>query len=109
MFSLETGEKRCLTASPSGSPEDWGSVLSPDQKTVAFVREPTTLVSDIYVVELSGGNLRRLTNETKYARDLMWAADGQHRIFYSNRSGLARIWQVPRRGALSSRRRCINM
>lgn len=98
VFSLETGEKRCLTAPPFGSPGDWGSVLSPDQKTVAFVREPTTLVSDIYTVSLSGGNLRRLTNENKYARDLMWAADGQHLIFHSNRSGLARIWRVPAAG-----------
>jgi serine/threonine protein kinase len=98
VFSLETGEKRCLTAPPLGSPGDWTSVLSPDQKTVAFVREPTTLVSDIYTVSLSGADLRRLTNENKLVSDLMWAADGQHLIFRSNRSGLDRIWRVPAAG-----------
>jgi serine/threonine protein kinase/Tol biopolymer transport system component len=94
VFSLQTGEKRCLTAPPPGNVGDYGPILSPDQKTVAFIRMPTALVHDIYTIQLAGGSLRRLTDENKLMGGLMWAADGQSIIFNSNRSGFGRLWRI---------------
>jgi serine/threonine protein kinase/Tol biopolymer transport system component len=98
VFSLETGEKRCLTAPPPGDVGDLDPTLSPDQKTVAFIRMPTALVGDIYTVALAGGDLRRLTDENKFLPRLMWAADGQTIIFDSGRSSLGGPWRISAAG-----------
>jgi Tol biopolymer transport system component/serine/threonine protein kinase len=98
VFSLETGEKRCLTAPPPGNVGDCDPTLSPDQKTVAFIRMPTAQVHDIYTIPLAGGNLRRLTDENKFIGGLMWAADGQSIIFDSSRSGFGRLWRISGEG-----------
>ena len=99
MFSLETGEKRCLTAPPLYS--DYGDsvlALSPDRKTVAFLRHTTAGASEIYIVALSGGNPQQLTHDGSGVWPLMWSSDGQHLIFQSGRSGLNRVWRVPAAG-----------
>ncbi len=101
VFSLETGEKRCLTAPPLYSePGDFVPALSADGKTVAFIRGSTVNRSEIYTVALSGGNLRQLTHEGSGVWNLMWSSDGQHIIFLFNsgRAGLGRVWRVPAAG-----------
>jgi serine/threonine protein kinase/Tol biopolymer transport system component len=98
VFSLQTGEKRCLTAPPPGNVGDCDPILSPDQKTVAFIRMPTPLVHDLYTIPLAGGNLRRLTEENKLIGGFMWASDGQSIIFDSNRSGFSRLWRISAEG-----------
>ena len=93
MFSLETGEKRCLTAPPLYS-EPGGSlpVLSPDGRTVAFNRSSTVNQSELYTVALSGGNLRQMTkNGTDCVGTPMWSSDGQYITFNSSRIGLTRV------------------
>jgi DNA-binding winged helix-turn-helix (wHTH) protein len=54
LFSVATGEKRCLVAGSSG---DFGAedALSPDGQTVAFSRFTDAGYSEIYAVPLSGG------------------------------------------------------
>ncbi|MEA2538787.1 MAG: hypothetical protein QOH35_153 [Acidobacteriaceae bacterium] len=99
VFSLETGEKRCLTAPPAAS--DFGDsspVLSPDQKMVAFLRGSTVGTPDLLTLALSGGDPRQLTHEGTARWDPMWSSDGQRIIFDSTRSGLFRVWQVPAAG-----------
>lgn len=101
VFSLETGEKRCLTDPPRYiEPGDILPTLSPDGKTVAFNRMSTPNLSELYTVELSGGNLRQLTHEGSGVWNLMWSSDGQHIIFIFNsgRAGLGRVWRVPAAG-----------
>ncbi len=98
VFSLETGEKRCLHMPPPGDVGDFYPVLSPDQKTVAFLRLPTAEVSEIYTVSLSGGIPRQLTREGVFIRGMMWSTDGKRIAFLSNRSGLPRLWQIPATG-----------
>jgi Tol biopolymer transport system component/DNA-binding winged helix-turn-helix (wHTH) protein len=99
VFSLETGDKRCLTAPPHYSHEgDFVPALSPDGKTVAFLRKTAAEVPEIYTVALSGGNPRRITHEGTGASGPMWSSDGQHIIFNSGRSGLTRVWRVSAAG-----------
>jgi Tol biopolymer transport system component/serine/threonine protein kinase len=99
LFSLETGEKRCLTAPPLYSEQgDFAPALSPDGKSVAFLRSLTGGVPEIYTIALSGGKLRQLTAEGTTIWDPMWSSDGQHIIFNSARSGLSRVWRIPAAG-----------
>ena len=99
VFSLETGVKRCLAAPPSNEFVDRGPVLSPDGKTVAFLTSDViAAASDIYTVPLAGGKPRRLTFENKHMGRVMWAGDGQHICFDSDRSGLGRLWRIPAGG-----------
>ena len=97
VFSLQTGQKRCLDSPRPGESGDFGPAVSPDQKSVVFVRARTYSISDLYTVDLSGGNLRRLTFDNERVSEPMWASDGQRLVFYSGRRG-GRLWEVPAGG-----------
>jgi Tol biopolymer transport system component/DNA-binding winged helix-turn-helix (wHTH) protein len=105
VFSLTTGEKRCLTAPPLYSEVgDLEPAVSPDGKTVAFERSTTVGPSKIYTVALAGGNPRQVTPNGEGASNPMWSSDGQHIIFNSSRSGLSgRVWRVPATGGAIER------
>jgi Tol biopolymer transport system component/DNA-binding winged helix-turn-helix (wHTH) protein len=97
VFSLETGQKRCLSASSSNDVEDSHLSLSPDGGTVAFFQSPTTSpLGEIYAIPLKGGTPRRLTSEENSITDMMWAADGKRIIFLSPRRHWwsDRLWHV---------------
>jgi Tol biopolymer transport system component/DNA-binding winged helix-turn-helix (wHTH) protein len=99
VFSLQTGEKRCLTApllySESG---DVAPALSPDGKTVAFLRNFTVGAAEIQTVAFSGGEPRQVTPEGTGAWGQMWSPDGQHVIFNSGFGLLGRVRRVPATG-----------
>ena len=98
LFSLKTGEKRCLASPPPHSAEgDSNPVLSPDGKTVAY-QSNTTLVPEIYTVPISGGTPRQITNEGTGAAAPMWSSDGRSIVFLSPRSGLPGIWRTAAAG-----------
>jgi Tol biopolymer transport system component len=102
VFSLETGEKRCLTAPPLYSEfGDSEPALSPDGKMVAFERHTTIGQSSVYTVALSGGNPRQVTRDGWASWHPMWSSDGQYIIFNSSRTGLDRVWRVPATGGAS--------
>jgi Tol biopolymer transport system component/DNA-binding winged helix-turn-helix (wHTH) protein len=98
VFSLETGQRHCLTAPPSNGTRDSGLSLSPDGKTVAFIQSPLTLFADeIYIIPLEGGTPRRLTADGNLITGMMWATDGRRIIFLSFGGGdwhSDRLWHV---------------
>jgi Tol biopolymer transport system component/DNA-binding winged helix-turn-helix (wHTH) protein len=95
VFSMETGLKRCLTAPPLGEGQgDLHPALSPDQRTVAFIRSTTGEKGDIYTVPLAGGPVRRLTSENNGIWYLMWTPDGRAISFDSYHAGLDRTWRI---------------
>jgi len=98
VFSLETGQKHCITAPPPGSVTDLGPALSPDGQTVAFIRMSTSGDGDIYTVPLGGGEARRLTHENRNPWQLMWSADGRSIIFLSNQNGIDGLRRIPAQG-----------
>ena len=97
VFSLQTGQRRCLDSPRPGELGDSDLAVSPDHKSVAFVRA-TIHTRDLYTVDVAGANLRRLTFDNGGVWRPMWASDGQRVVFYSERSGLRRLWQVPAGG-----------
>jgi Tol biopolymer transport system component len=98
LVSFATGGKRCLTAPESASANDIENALSPDGRTVAFVRKTTDLVGEIYTIPLSGGAPKRLTSDGHAIHGLMWTPDGKYIVFDSNRGKLRHAWKVPAAG-----------
>ena len=95
-LSNETGEKRRLTSPPAESMGDTGPALSPDGRTLAFVRTSRIFFSDLYLLELSEdfmpqGEPRRLTSESRDIGSPVWTPDGGEIIFGSRGSGLWKI------------------
>ena len=93
VFSLQTGEKRCLHSPPPEEEGDAAPILSPDQKTVAFARMTTLGMWQMYTVAFSGGNLRKLTHETftSLCQPLMWSPDGKYVVFEPQPGRMARV------------------
>jgi Tol biopolymer transport system component/serine/threonine protein kinase len=94
LFSLETGERRRLTTPPAGYLGDGYPRFSPDGRTLAFVREEAAFVTDIYVVPIAGGQVRRLTEGNHQTGGLDWTADGQSIVFSSWRTGGAGVFSL---------------
>lgn len=101
VFSMETGAKRCLVdVSRDEEIADSGPVISPDGKTVAFVRGIVNAGrGDLYTVPVAGGTPSRLTNDNKAVDQNfspMWTADGKFICF--TRDGSERPWRIPAGG-----------
>ncbi|HVA00539.1 MAG TPA: winged helix-turn-helix domain-containing protein [Terriglobia bacterium] len=113
IFSLVSGEKRCLTHS---SPKNAFDVvfqfsLSPDGRTVAFVAAAAApCFGDIYTIPLQGGIPHSLTvggrcfgDLSGASADLMWTPDSKSIVFVSRRSTLPSLWRVSADGGPAER------
>ena len=93
LLSVEDGEKQRLTSPPESTSDDFPA-FSPDGKTLAFIRLGSLNSEDIYLISVSGGNLRRLTTDDRRVHSLAWTADGNEIVFSSNRGGPFSLWRV---------------
>ncbi|MEE8191312.1 MAG: DPP IV N-terminal domain-containing protein [Gemmatimonadales bacterium] len=71
LVDLETGSVRNLTESPGREVE---AVFSPDGSRVAFTSNRSG-TQDIYVVNVDGSGLTRLTNDASHENELAWVRD----------------------------------
>ncbi len=103
-LSVASGEKRFLTRPPPQSLGDSAPAVSPDGRTLAFIRCPSIAVCDVHLLELepgftAKGEPRRLTSEGKQVYSPMWTAGGRE-IFYVRVSGnTPSLWRVPVTGS----------
>ena len=103
-ISVETGERQQVTSPPQGLVSDVGPAVSPDGRTLAFVRLRTMETGDLYVVSLSGAmpavdQQRRVTSEGSDLRAPVWTPDGRELIFSSNRGGRRELWRIGASGS----------
>jgi Tol biopolymer transport system component/DNA-binding winged helix-turn-helix (wHTH) protein len=73
---------------------DSSPAISPDGRTLAFVRHLTYDVADVFVQPLDSVKARRLTFDKREIRGLAWVPNGKELIFSSNRSGRHQLWRV---------------
>ena len=103
LVSADTGEKQRLTSPPAESWGDWDPTLSPDGRTIAFIRVASGGTKDIYLLTLTetrkpAREPQRLTFDERLIADLDWTADGREVVFSSNRAGVFSLWRIPATG-----------
>jgi dipeptidyl aminopeptidase/acylaminoacyl peptidase len=72
---------------------------SPDGNRVVFVVRSTDLEAnrgrtDLWVVDVDGTRLRRLTSDPAGDSNPRWSPDGKHIWFVSSRSGSSQVWRI---------------
>src|SRR5262245_8881527 len=90
---LDTLERRRLTQAPIGA-GDYKFEVSPDGRTLAFIRYEKRGVSDLYVVSMGGGEPRRLSNWNNEIDGLSWTPDGREIVYSVNEPAASRLWRI---------------
>jgi Tol biopolymer transport system component len=93
-IDLDTLQKRRLTFPPYGV-GDWTFAVSPDGRTLAFVRSERPGIMDVYVMPMKGGPPRRLTAWNAPVSNIVWTAGGRELIY----SAVGRLWRIPANGS----------
>jgi Tol biopolymer transport system component len=92
------GESRPITAPPEGTEGDTMPAVSPDGRSLAFVRRTGPETGDIWASDVSGQNPRRVTFDEHQVHGFAWTADGTDIVFASNRASGWRLWRVTAAG-----------
>ena len=87
-----------LTAPPATYPGDLDPAFSPDSRLLAFVRTSIDGRQDVGLVDVEGGEIRRLAREQRGVTGLDWTADGREVVYAANRDGIAGLWRVKASG-----------
>ncbi|HEY9433048.1 MAG TPA: winged helix-turn-helix domain-containing protein [Blastocatellia bacterium] len=104
LVSIETGEKRKVTAPSTGAAGDSYPAFAPDGKTLAFVRSSSRATTDLYLLSLDSGATRRLTFDNTSILGLAWTSDGREIVFASRRGGsIYSLWRIPAAGGTPER------
>ena len=90
---VDTLERVRLTQAPVGD-GDWRFEVSPDGRTLAFIRYEKRGISDLYVVPISGGQPRRLSNWSAAIEGLSWTPDGREMVYWVDEPPASRLWRI---------------
>ena len=100
-ISSLTGEQNSISK-PSGADQDCYARLSPNGKTIAFVRFLSHAVGYLYTIAISGDHLKQLTQEVKDLRGVDWTPDGRHLVFASKERGVYQLRMISAEGGDST-------
>lgn len=93
-IDLKDGSRTQLTFPSATSIGDQAPAVSPDGKTIAFVRASSSGSSDIFLIPLHGGSPRRITSDEVDVDGVAWEANNHQLIFSSKRDSSHRLWQI---------------
>ena len=99
---LDTLERRRLTQAPVGD-GDYRFEVSPDGRTLAFIRYEKRGIADVYVVPMAGGEPRRLSNWSTTMYGLSWTPDGQEIVYDVDEPPASRLWRIHANSATPAR------
>ncbi|MEP7336777.1 MAG: protein kinase [Acidobacteriota bacterium] len=103
LVKVETGQRTRLTT-PEPTTSDYFPRFSPDGKMVAFTRESSGNVTDIFIVPAIGGALRQLTSEKSGAPGLVaWTSDSREVVFSAFLRGTRGLWRISAQGGTPAR------
>jgi TolB protein len=94
VMTLESGAVRPLPPPPAG--HDLAAAYSPDGRHIAFTssRDDPTGAGDLYVMEATGGNVRRLTTGLGVGAQPSWSPDGERIVTSGMANGSSEIFVV---------------
>lgn len=103
ILSVATGEKRRLTTPPAPATADGNAAISPDGRTLAFVRVVADGNTQVCVLPLSedyrpAGEVRHLDLPQQFLTSPAWTSDGREIVYTASEtwaSGEWRLWRVP--------------
>jgi len=77
--------------------------VSPDGQQIVLSIRTTDLkankgLTDLWLANVDGSNLRRLTSHEASDANARWMPDGKSILFLSTRSGSSQVWRIPRDG-----------
>ena len=96
-LSLRDRTVQSITAPPLLWDGDFFPAVSPDGRTLAFIRGSEQLARDIYVMSLPDGPVQRITHGC-LAMSLAWTEDSSSIVFSSSRNGALSLWRVKATG-----------
>ncbi|HZI87527.1 MAG TPA: protein kinase [Pyrinomonadaceae bacterium] len=105
VLSVATGQKRRLTTPPATALADGNPAVSPDGRTLAFIRVISDGTPQLYLLPLSedyqpDGAERHLDVGQAWVVSPAWTADGQEIVCSASRRwGELRLWRVPVSGS----------
>ncbi len=105
VLTVATGEKRALTTPPITTiGGDTDPAISPDGKTLAFVRGPSGATGDIFRLRVSAdlqpaGEPRQITFDKQRSHWPAWTPDGRAIIYTSEVQGRTGLWRVAADGS----------
>ena len=99
---LDTLERRRLTQAPVGD-GDWRFEVSPDGKSLAFIRYEKRGIADLYIVPMAGGEPRRLSNWSATIYGLSWTPDGREIVYDVDWPPASRLWRIDANSATPAR------
>jgi TolB protein len=88
-------QKRTILADYQGT--NTGGTFSPDGKSVAMILTPNG-VTELFVSDATGNNVRRLTHEATSKASPTWSPDGQRIIIADDARGHPLLYQIPAAG-----------
>ncbi len=99
---VATGETRRITTPRPGTEGDALPSVSPDGRTLAFVRRSGVLTGELHVQTLSAGfapigEPRRLLADGRFYHGVAWSADGRDVIVSLGNQGDVGLWRIPLR------------
>jgi Tol biopolymer transport system component len=106
LISIQTGERTRLTTPPAH--KYWGDndpAISPNGRTLAFVRWSARTTADLFVLPLSvpAAEPRRLTLDKSAIHGISWTPDSREIVFSSNRGGDQSLWRISAAGGQPQR------
>ena len=104
LLSTETGAKQQVTFPPANTSGDSDAAISPNGRSLAFVRHQRWGRSALYVVPLNSESNpkpepQRLTLDDRYIGGIAWNANGREIVFSSGQGGTQVLWRQPVSGA----------
>jgi Tol biopolymer transport system component len=96
MNAADGGQVRRVTSLPPAASVDYAPRFSPDGTRLVFTREVDEASGDaaLYVVNLDGSGLRRITSGDVYPGDADWSPDGTRIVFEDLQSQFGSVWIV---------------
>jgi len=98
LLNVDSAEVHALATEPAGDAiVDTSPAFSPDGQSVAFIREYSDSVGDIYKVPAQGGPATRLTSDNADIMGFTWSGNDRL-VLSSNRAGMYSLWGVSTAG-----------